>query len=143
MPSDSIKPYNLLGAETEMGAFVAGRPERRTNPRYDVELEFDLFHLWGDNHLVWAGSGRTLNWNRNSILISYDKPLTAGNSVEMVVRWASGVQLVVVGRVMSNEARGTVVRIVRRRFRSQPESAAAAGSGSSEEDAKSGQFRAS
>jgi hypothetical protein len=142
MPSDSSNPRSVSGAETETGAFVAGRPERRANPRYDVELEFDLFHLWGDNHLVWAGSGRTLNWNRNSILISYNKPLTAGSSVEMVVRWASGVELVVVGRVLKSETRGTVVRIVRRRFRSQAESAAAAGSGSSEQGTKSGQFRA-
>lgn len=126
-----------------MGTFVAGRPERRANPRYDVEMEFDLFHLWGDNHLVWAGSGRTRNWSRNSILIAYSKPLTAGSSVEIVVRWCSSVQLVVVGRVLSSGARGTVVKIVRRRFRSQAESAAAAGSGSSEEGPKSGQIRAS
>src|SRR5215469_18211801 len=113
MPSDSSNHASDTTIETERRAFVAGRPERRASPRYEVELEFDLFHLWGDNHLVWAGSGRTLNWSRNSILISYNKPLPAGGSVEIVVRWCSGVQLVVVGRVMSSGTRGTVVKIVR------------------------------
>jgi hypothetical protein len=106
-------------------------------------LEFDLFHLWGDNHLVWAGSGRTLNWSRNSILISYNKPLTAGGSVEIVVRWCSGVQLVVVGRIMSSGTRGTVVKIVRRRFRSQAEFTAAGSDDAPAGGPKSGQVRAS
>jgi hypothetical protein len=143
MPSDSSNHFGDNEAETELGPFVAGRPERRANPRYEVELEFDLFHLWGDNHLVWAGSGRTQNWSRNSILISYNKPLTIGSSVEIVVRWCSGVQLVVVGRILSNGPRGTVVRMVRRRFRGQVEIAAAASSGSSTEGPQSGHIRAS
>jgi hypothetical protein len=143
MPTDSSSYSGISRAETEQGAFVPGRPELRANPRYEVELEFDLFHLWGDNHLVWAGSGRTLNWSRNSVLISYNKPLTAGSSVEMVVRWCSGVQLVVVGRVLSSGTRGTVVRMVRRRFRGQAELTAAAGSGATAEAPKSGRIRAS
>jgi len=143
MPSHSINDSGVHGTDPELGAFLAERPERRANPRYEVELEFDLFHLWGDNHLVWAGSGRTRNWSRNSLLISYDKPLTPGSSVEIVVRWCSGVQLVVVGRILSSGARGSVVRMVRRRFRGQPEIAAAAGSGSSSGGPQSGHVRAS
>lgn len=102
------------------------RPERRANQRYTVELEFDLFHLWGASHLVWAGSGRTLNWSRNSILIDWKRPLASNSSVELVVRWCSGVQLVVVGRVLAINPRGAVVKIIRRRFRGKPEFASAA-----------------
>src|SRR3974390_3146695 len=121
MPSDSSNQTPEQDLAARLGAFLPGRPERRAHPRYEVDLEFDLFHLWGANHLVWAGSGHTRNWSRNSILISYNKSLTPGNSVESVVRWSSGVQLVVVGRVVSSGARGTVVKIVRRRFRGQCE----------------------
>ena len=143
MPSDSSSQTLASGTGREAGEFVAGRLDRRANPRYEVALEFDLFHLWGDNHLVWAGSGRTLNWSRNSLLIAYNKLLTAGSSVEIVVRWCPGVQLVVVGRVLNSGTRGTVVRMVRRRFRGQVEVAVAAGSGSTAEGPKPGHFRAS
>jgi len=97
------------------------RRERRSNQRYGIELNFDLFHLWGANHLIWAGAGRTRNWSRNSILIEWDKPLAPAGSVELVVRWCAGVQLVVVGRILACEPRGAVIRIVRRRFRGRPD----------------------
>lgn len=98
-----------------------GFKERRKNRRYGIELEFDLFYLWGANHLIWAGTGRTLNWSRNSVLVEWSKPLAAGNSVELIVRWSPGVQLIVVGRVLATSDRGAVVRMVRRRFRGKPE----------------------
>ena len=115
MPADSGYP------ETRAAAAQTSYPERRANRRYNLEVEFDLFHLWGANHLIWAGAGKTRNWSRNSILIAWDKPLEAGSSVELVVRWTPSVQLVVVGRVLNTEARGTVVRILRRRFRGKPD----------------------
>ena len=118
-----------MGADSEQpdsGAAAAPVPQpsytdRRANRRYEIAVEFDLFHLWGANHLIWAGTGKTRNWSRNSILIQWDKPLEAGSSVELVVRWSANVQLVIVGRVLSREARGTVVRILRKRFRGQPD----------------------
>ena len=118
-----------MGADSEQpdsgaAAARAGQPshtERRANRRYEIGVEFDLFHLWGANHLIWAGTGKTRNWSRNSILIDWDKPLEAGSSVELVVRWSANVQLVIVGRVLSREARGTVVRILRKRFRGHPD----------------------
>lgn len=110
----------------DSNATPAGRrnADRRVNRRYEVELEFDLFHLWGAHHLVWAGSGRTANWSRNSILIPWNKPLTPGRSIELVVRWCTGVQLVVIGRILAHEPRGAVVKILRRRFRGRPKFAA-------------------
>ena len=110
-------------------ALSLNRPERRANQRYAIELEFDLFHLWGADHLIWAGSGRTLNWSRNSILIDWNRPLALKSSVELVVRWSSGVQLVVVGRVLDSGSRGLVVKIIRRRFRGKPEFCSARASG--------------
>lgn len=95
--------------------------DRRANSRYDLELEFDLFHLHGAKHLVWAGSGQTLNWSRNSILIRPDRPLPASGAVQLVVRWAPGVQLIVVGRLLSSQQRGAVVKILKRRFRGKPQ----------------------
>src|SRR5689334_13025352 len=114
--SDAV-PAGAAGAATAQKRYT----EQRANRRYDLALEFDLFHLWGANHLIWAGAGKTRNWSRNSILISWDKPLEAGSSVELVVRWSPSMQLVVVGRVLNSEPRGIVVRILRRRFRSQPD----------------------
>ena len=99
------------------GAARARFSERRANPRYDIVVEFDLFHLWGAHHLIWAGSGKTRNWSRNSILIEWDNQVPDGASVELVARWTEGVELVVVGRVLQTATRGTVVRILRRRFR--------------------------
>jgi len=95
----------------------AGRAERRANPRYELAAEFDLFQLRGAKHRSWLGSGTTKNWSRSSILITWDKPLDVGSSVELVVRWSTTVEMVVVGRILSNEARGTVVRVLRGRFR--------------------------
>ncbi len=95
----------------------AGRSERRANPRYELTAEFDLFQLRGAKHRTWLGSGKTRNWSRSSILIVWDKPLDVGTSVELVVRWSTTVEMVVVGRILSNEARGTVVRVLRGRFR--------------------------
>ena len=117
MPTDSEHP-SWQPNRPEVGAGVA---ERRANQRYDLAVEFDLFHLWGVNHLIWAGAGRTRNWSRNSILIEWDKPLAEGSSVELVVRWSHNVQLVVIGRVLNVGARGTVIRILRRRFRAKSE----------------------
>lgn len=121
MASESMQGSSGPGSGTATATAQAGRGERRANHRYELSVEFDLFHLFGANHLIWAGAGRTRNWSRNSILIEWDKPLPPGTSVEMVVRWSKGVQLIVVGRVLNNEPRGTVVRILRRRFRGKPE----------------------
>lgn len=121
MTSDAKQQYPDSGSGIGSSAARARITERRANPRYDIVVEFDLFHLWGAKHLIWAGTGKTRNWSRNSILIEFDTPLPAGTSVELVARWTQGVQLVVVGRVLQSEARGTVVRILRRRFRGTPE----------------------
>ncbi len=95
--------------------------DRRANRRYELELEFDLFHLYGAKHLVWAGSGKTRNWSTTCVLVHSDRPLTAGASLQLAVRWSPGVQLIVVGRVVSTESRGAVVKILRRRFRGKPQ----------------------
>ena len=119
MAADSERWRAAPGGADGAAAAQVTYTERRANRRYDLAVEFDLFHLWGANHLIWAGAGKTRNWSRNSILITWDKPLQTGSSVELVVRWTPRVQLVIVGRVLNIEARGTVVRILRRRFRSK------------------------
>jgi len=120
MASESMQGSSVPGTGTGAAAVKAGFTERRANRRYEIKVEFEVFHLWGANHLIWAGAGKTRNWSRNSILIDWDKPLPAGSSVELVVRWSPGVQLMVVGRVLNSAARGTVVRILRRRFQTAP-----------------------
>ena len=138
-----MRSYDLEGGSGS--ALSLEGPERRGNQRYVIELEFDLFHLSGAHHLAWAGSGRTLNWSRNSILIEWNRPRPSGNSVELVVRWCSGVQLVVVGRVLASGSRGLVVKIIRRRFRGKPEFSSARPSGSPQQPLvmSAGQTRAS
>lgn len=95
--------------------------ERRSSPRYEIDLALDIFHLQGARHLIWAGAGRTTNWSRNSILIRSDQPFTTGGSVQLVIRWSPGMQLMVTGRVLSSEARGTVIKILKSRFRGRPQ----------------------
>lgn len=112
----NMEPESIDGSSGPAAA-RAGRAERRANPRYELTAEFDLFQLRGAKHRTWLGSGKTRNWSRSSILISWDKTLAVGTSVELVVRWSATVEMVVVGRILGNEARGTVVRILRGRFR--------------------------
>lgn len=145
MPWERDEGYEGTDPAQESAAAGQRVRERRSSRRYPIELEFDLFHLWGASHLVWAGSGRTRDWSRSSVLIHWDKSLPAGSSVELVVRWWTGVQLIVVGRVMANEERGAVVKIIRRRFRGKPELIATPTDGepAAPPTAKSGRVRAS
>lgn len=97
-----------------------GPVERRSNQRFELGLEFDLFQLHGAKRLAWYASGTTVDWSRNSILLRCGRNLAAGNSAQLVVRWTAGVQLIVVGRVIRSDERGMVVKIQRRRFRGKP-----------------------
>ena len=94
--------------------------ERRFNPRYRLELEFELYELRGANHLIRSGSGTTVDWSRNSVLIRSDGRLEAGHSAQLVVRWFPGVELVVIAKVTRAEERGMVLKILRKRFRGRP-----------------------
>ena len=94
--------------------------ERRFNTRYRLELEFELYELRGANHLIWSGSGTTVDWSRNSVLIRSEGRLEAGNSAQLVVRWFPGVELVVIAKVTQADERGMVLKILRKRFRGRP-----------------------
>jgi hypothetical protein len=99
---------------------MARRPmERRRDVRYELELELDAYAI-REEQLVWLGTGRTLNWSRTSILVRCGRPLPGGNTVQLVVRWRPGVQLVVMARVMRAAERGIVLHILQRRFRGRP-----------------------
>jgi hypothetical protein len=96
------------------------KADRRSNQRFELALEFDLFLLRGAKRLVWCAAGTTVDWSRNSILLRCGRNLAEGSSVQLVVRWTAGVQLVVTGRVIRSDERGMVFRIQRRRFRGKP-----------------------
>jgi hypothetical protein len=96
------------------------KADRRSNQRFELALEFDLFQLRGAKRLAWYTSGTTVDWSRNSILLQGGRSLAEGSSAQLVVRWTAGVQLIVIGRVMRTDERGTVVKIRRRRFRGKP-----------------------
>jgi hypothetical protein len=96
------------------------KADRRSNQRFELALEFDLFQLRGAKRLAWYTSGATVDWSRNSILLQGGRNLAAGSSAQLVVRWTAGVQLIVIGRVMRTEDRGMVFKILRRRFRGKP-----------------------
>jgi hypothetical protein len=100
----------------------AGGPpvERRSNQRFELPLEFDLFQLRGASRLAWYSSGTTIDWSRNSVLLRSGRNLGVGSSAQLVVRWTAGVQLIIVGRVIRCDERGMVLRILRRRFRGKP-----------------------
>lgn len=94
--------------------------ERRSNQRFELALELDLFQLRGAKRLAWFASGTTVDWSRTSILLQCSRNLAAGSSAQLVVRWTAGVQLIVVGRVIRADERGMVIKILRRRFRGRP-----------------------
>ena len=94
--------------------------ERRSNQRFELPLEFDLFQLRGAKRLAWHSAGTTVDWSRNSILLRSGRNLAVGSSAQLVVRWTAGVQLIVVGRVVQSDDRGMVLKILRRRFRGKP-----------------------
>ena len=94
--------------------------ERRSNQRFELALEFDLYQLRGAKRLAWYASGTTVDWSRNSVLLRGGRNLAVGCSAQLVVRWVAGVQLIVVGRVIASDERGMVLRIQRRRFRGKP-----------------------
>jgi hypothetical protein len=96
------------------------KADRRSNQRFELALEFDLFHLRGAKRLAWYAAGTTVDWSRNSILLKSGRNLAAGSSAQLVVRWTAGVQLIVTGRVIRNDERGMVFKIQRRRFRGKP-----------------------
>lgn len=96
------------------------KADRRSNQRFELALEFDLYLLRGAKGVVWCAAGTTLDWSRNSILLRCGRNLAEGSSVQLVVRWTAGVQLVVTGRVIRSDERGMVFKIQRRRFRGKP-----------------------
>jgi hypothetical protein len=96
------------------------KSERRTNQRFELALEFDLFQLRGAKRLAWHSSGITVDWSRNSILLHSGRNLAVGSSAQLIVRWTAGVQLIVIGRVIRSDERGMVFKIQRRRFRGKP-----------------------
>jgi hypothetical protein len=93
--------------------------ERRADRRYALALECDVYSR-RNRRPGWFCCGVTVNWTRNSILMQCQRPLADGATARLVVRWMQGVQLVVEGAVVHSDERGTVVRIVRRRFRGRP-----------------------
>jgi hypothetical protein len=101
-------------------AFGLRKAERRSNQRFELALEFDLFQLRGAKRLAWHSSGITVDWSRNSVLLRSGRNLPPGSSAQLVVRWTAGVQLIVVGRVIRSDERGMVFKIQRRRFRGKP-----------------------
>jgi hypothetical protein len=103
-----------------LGKIGEGPVERRTNQRFQLALEFDLFQLRGAKRLSWHASGTTVDWSRTSVLLQCGRNLPVGNSAQLVVRWVAGVQLIVVGRVIRCDERGMVFKIQRRRFRGKP-----------------------
>jgi len=113
-PARKIRPRQPLRKTGEV------LRERRSNQRFELTLEFDLFQLRGAKRLAWHSSGATVDWSRNSVLLRSGRTLAVGSSAQLVVRWTAGVQLIVVGRVSRADERGMVLKILRRRFRGKP-----------------------
>jgi len=124
MSSPSQSAFGGLDSQQEAAGLAKTavlQKDRRTNRRYAISVEFDLFRLRGRHRLTWAGSGRTIDWSRNSVLIPpVQQFMGGGTSVQLAVRWFPGVQLIITGRILSTQNRGTVVRIYRRVFRGKP-----------------------
>ena len=98
------------------------RPERRSHPRYQVELKV-YYQAFRDHDAVLAGSGRTSDLSRRGVFFRGDHILPTGLDVKLHIDWPSPsqeiprLQLVISGKVTRSSGSGNAVEIVSHAFR--------------------------
>ncbi len=98
--------------------------DRRSDRRYPLELEL-RYKLIRRKKVLETGYGRTLDMSSGGILFETARPLPPGLTIELSVSWpvllrnTAPLKLVVIGRVVRNEANCTAVRMLQHEFRTQ------------------------
>ncbi len=76
----------------------------------------------GRQRLVDQGAGKTVNASRGGILFDAGRPLPIGANIELRIKWPVRLrqvtlELLIWGRTIRNERRGTAIRTSRHEFR--------------------------
>jgi hypothetical protein len=89
--------------------------------RYHLELPFE-YRLFGRDHSVQEGSGRTRNMSSRGLLVAPDKPISKGQAIEISIQLPAqlrdepGARLVILGHVQRSGPAEAAIRIVRHGF---------------------------
>jgi c-di-GMP-binding flagellar brake protein YcgR len=98
------------------------RPDQRLYPRYPIRLDLQyklLNHSPGNQN----GFGRTVNISTGGIFLKTRNPLPEHDKIDLVINWpflldgAWPLKLIVHGRVVRSNAKGTTVSMTRYEFR--------------------------
>ena len=95
--------------------------DRRSDRRYDLEL--DLRYTYQSRGVTYLGSGRSRDLSGGGMLFTTDAPPPDGQDIELRVAWpfllqnVCPLELVIRGKVLRTNERGTVVRMRDYEFR--------------------------
>lgn len=113
--------------------------DRRSERRYQSEMELRFRYVC--RGVTYFGSGRTQDLSRSSVRFRTDTPPLAGTEMELRISWpfllqnVCPLELMVWGRVIRTDARGTVLEMTDHEFRTcgqrSFDQAAVAGAGGS------------
>jgi hypothetical protein len=107
---------------------VKGHPERRRRLRYAIEQEVRYRVSYGEQ-ISEAGTGRTINISLSGVLFTSEHPIMQGAPVTVVMNCAGlldqtpATELMIHGRVVRSNEKGTVSTIDRYEFRSESSAA--------------------
>jgi hypothetical protein len=105
--------------------------DRRAKRRYPIDLPAE-YKIVKNYLVIGKGSGKSLDLSSKGIAFAPAEPLKIGSYLELSVSWpvllnqSCPLKLVVSGRVVRSDARGTAMRLDRYEFRTQGIKAAAA-----------------
>jgi PilZ domain len=100
------------------------RLERRLHQRYPIALDL-RYNLADERQITCLGSGRTLNISTGGILFETKDPLPSSGEIDLALDWprlldhGCPLKLLVRGRIVRSDERGTAVRMLRHDFRTR------------------------
>ena len=98
------------------------RPDQRLHPRYPIRLYLQ-YKLLKRSRVDRIGSGTTLNISTGGIFFETEDPLPEHGQIHLAMSWpflldgACPLQLLVHGRIVRTDAKGTAVKVSRYEFR--------------------------
>ncbi len=104
------------------------RPDRRLHTRYPIRLDLQ-YKLLNQGVVNRTGSGRTLNMGTGGIFFESKRPLPHDDEIDLEMTWPvllDGVcplKLIVHGRIVRSDNKGTAVRVRSYDFRTSKRSA--------------------
>lgn len=106
----------------------SAEPEQRLYRRYPIRLELQ-YKMRKLGLVKLTGSGRTVNISRGGVFFESDRPLPEHGEIDLVVNWpfllddACPLKLIVRGRIVRSDKKGSAVRMRSYDFRTSKRSA--------------------